>query len=374
MQCDEAQPVCSRCQRNRWPCTYLQATFQRRRAVESRSRLSYEHVSTSLITLMPSIVPSAHIGTPPDYLIQHLARYQSQIISAPGSDEIISLFRSNLLVRNTVLAVAACHLRHVAPHLVEHRIAEHLRLYIVLQDYQRVLDQPMEALGQTEANALLLSGALLTTLAFALPYNEDSIQHDGGLDLERSWVFSSDEHRLDWLALQAGLRPVMVSACMAEYLDEGITFLCRILLGVKVRQRNFFHPNPDNVSELWSKFFELESDKGKVFRAPVSTISELRRIEPDANSVFRYLQFLGKVTPAFKTLLSNWDEKAMWLFGYWLGMMCRFEDIWWCNRRGRRDYNAIRTWFKQRHIAERPVAERHVWQMMMQELQSASLF
>ena len=306
----------------------------------------------------------------------------------PRSYEIISLSKSHSLVRNTILAITACHLRHVSPGILQHRIAEHFQHSLALQDYQRVLDTPREKLGQSGVDALLLSAALLNILAFALPESETAGSGGGEPDPSTSWVFSPREDRLGWLALQAGLRPLLIS--MAAYLDKTMSFLGLIFLGDEKESWTGVGRGLEGVPERWIKVFELDgagcgcdcetadstarAKPGEVFRSLVVVLAQLRDLDPVRLNVFKNLHFLGKVHPEFRALLYDRDERALWLFGYWLGLMCRFEGMWWCDKRVRRDYKAIRMWLEQLHLTKRPGIEGEMWREMMKEFELAPVF
>ena len=64
----------------------------------------------------------------------------------------------------------------------------------------------------------------------------------------------------------------------------------------------------------------------------------------------------------------------MWLFGYWLGLMCRYDGIWWCERRVRRDYQAVRMFLDKLRLSERAGEDGLYWKDMMQELEQAPVF
>ena len=317
----------------------------------------------------------------------------------PHSHAIVSLSRSHPLVRSTLFAIAASHLRHVSPlGTPQHRIAEHFQQSLALQDYQRALNTPRDELGQAGVNALLLSGALLNMLAFTLPESETA---GGGGSDERpdpstSWVFSPCEDRLDWLALQVGIKPMLVS--IAAYFDEALSFVGPIFLGREKESWAFGEGargyGLESVPKNWIEVFELDDStdvpkasndrKGdaaaptarpsNVFRPAAMLLAQLRHLEPVRPNVFKNLQFMGKVQPAFRTLLYDRDERALWIFGYWLGLMCRFEGLWWCDERVRRDHRAIRMWLEQLRLAERSGVEGMVWKEMMEELDLAPVY
>ena len=69
----------------------------------------------------------------------------------------------------------------------------------MLDDFQKTIETPTDRLGQSGVDALLLSAAMLTILAFALP--ESETEEGGGSAGEQdpftSWVFSTKEDRLN---------------------------------------------------------------------------------------------------------------------------------------------------------------------------------
>jgi len=138
-------------------------------------------------------------GTPAISLMQHFHTHWADIFQRSSSQAIISFSKSNRLVANTTLAIAACHLRHVSPGVLESRIAEHFQQSLALQEFQKALNTPREELGQVGVDALMLSATLLNMVAFALPQSEAMNR----IEPETSWVFSPRDDRLGWLALQA---------------------------------------------------------------------------------------------------------------------------------------------------------------------------
>lgn len=97
------------------------------------------------------------------------------------------------------------------------------------------------------------------------------------------------------------------------------------------------------------KFFELdEDDPGhqetrKIFLGPVTLLVQLRDLGLKPLNIYRSLQFPSKVGKDFRNLLFKKDDKALWLFGYWFGLLSRFGDIWWCKECAWRDYCAVCT-------------------------------
>ncbi|KPM39312.1 hypothetical protein AK830_g7263 [Neonectria ditissima] len=331
--------------------------------------------SLSAVTIIPSS-SGAKNGTSTFYLMQHLHHHWDAILNMPFSQEIISLSKSHSLVRNTILAIAACHLRHVSPGIIHHRIAEHFQQSLALQDYQATLDTPRQELGQSDVNVLLLSAVLLNILALTLPQSETS-------ELSNSWVFSPREDRLGWLALQAGLRPLIVSMA-EENLHKTLNFLGKIFLGeeVEVLTAVPLTDSLDEVPKSWIRIFGLDNELDEenntgysgVFRFPVAVVALLRALKPNRRNALKNFTFLAKMKPEFRSLLFTRDERALWLFGYWLGLMRRFKGLWWCEQRMTRDYNAILTWLGHLRLTDRPGEEGKMWEEMMKDLELAPVY
>lgn len=325
--------------------------------------------------------PNSKNGTSGTQLLHHFYVNWDDIFHIPGRDELASLSQSNSLVCNTILAITACHLRHMSPGILGHRIAEHYYQSLAIRDFQIALETPGKLLGQEGVNAMLLSAMLLNMIQFTLPHQEYGAEDDPG----SSWVFSSREDRLGWLVLQAGMRPLLIS--LSAYLEKTAGFLDPIMFGhrrvgwISTRRRTSL----DVVPETWVRAFKLtnnssscdsdvNADPNDSLRPAAIGLAYLRGIDPQQSKIFLNLMFLTKIHGDFRLLLYNKDERAMWLFGYWLGLMCRYDGIWWCERRVRRDYQAVRMFLDKLNLSERTGEEGVYWKEMMQELEQAPVF
>jgi len=318
-------------------------------------------------------------GTRSDILLHHFqTNFSGGIFDMPAfTGSLLPMAARYAHVRSTILAVAASHLRHKAPAVKEHRLAEHYQQSLAIQAYQQALARPLAAHGQAGTDSLLMTAMLMNMLSFALPIDEDC--PDGGEpDVGRSWVFSPREDRLGWLAVQMGLSPLLVATR-------------------PWRERSFLAPifrNSDDerltlsgtwqrlnrVPVAWTALFGLDreaprpgtvapvSDNDRLFRAPLRVLAEIRALEPDRRNVLRYFQFLGKLENEFRLLMYYREEKALWVFGMWLGLMCRFQGVWWCDRRTRRDFKAIRLWLHQVGVERRPGQEGMLWRQLIRDL------
>ena len=298
-------------------------------------------------------------------------------------------------MRNTMLAVAACHLRHMVPCSREHRIAEHFQQGLALRDYQNALNLSRDSLGQNGANVMLFSANLLNMLAFALPPSEVMpCDKTNNADQGSAWVFGPGEDRLGWLALQAGMRPLLIST--SAYINGAMDFFGLVYFRATEREKpgsvRVSLSLPDlmrNVPEIWVNVLDLDPgqssttgscecsthhDPTTVMRVPAAVLAGLRDVKPFNEHVFQALVFVSKVQREFRTLLHERDVRAFWLFGYWLGLMQRFEGAWWCQMRAKRDYDAILLWLEHLRLEDRPGTRGGMWKDMMAELRMAPYY
>jgi len=290
----------------------------------------------------------------------------------------------------------------------------------------------MSSLPSEEVGTLLVTAILFNLLTFALPADEDpapatataAAATAADADPSKSWVFSTRPTRLDWLAIQLGLRELVIASLPyrnAAPLSRGQTEECGPRKGrdrdplTEAEARDAAIP-PDGpeldarVPDAWVEVFGIsrkpaagsarkrclleplekrklrkkkktrdddggdageEQTRDHLFREPLFILAETREMAPTMANVFHYLQFLGKLEPEFKALLYDRDPRGMWLFGYWLGLVCRFDYIWWVTRRARRDFAAIVIWLRSSGVTERPGREGLLWAEMVADLEGS---
>ncbi|KAJ9662444.1 hypothetical protein H2198_001333 [Neophaeococcomyces mojaviensis] len=287
--------------------------------------------------------------------------------------------KTNPLVRNTILATTASHLRHLSPNTKEYQVSEHYHKSLVIQNLREALATPQELLGQDGAKALLMSAILLNMISFAISEHESE-------DPETSWVFSTKEDRVNWLALQTGLRSILQS--LTVYIEDVVEFLGPIFLGGGKESWDFKNMQQDltGIPQSWINIFQLQNssmgegcdpastDYNDMYRLAIIQLSIIRKVECIRSNTFRCLQFLSKIPPSFRALLHHRDERALWLFGYWLGLMCRFKDVWWFRKRVVRDHKAIVLWLKRLHLEQLPGTKGDDWREMMLDLELAPTY
>ncbi|KAL1911372.1 hypothetical protein Sste5344_002752 [Sporothrix stenoceras] len=110
------------------------------------------------------------------------------------------------------------------------------------------------------------------------------------------------------------------------------------------------------------------SEADRIYRAPLRVVAELLNTPVNDRTLLLYFQFVGQLDPGFRHKLFERNEKALWLFGMWMGLLCRFDNVWWTRRRTRCDFRAIRLWLHLVGVAQRPGAEGELWRQLLQDL------
>ncbi|CAI6332671.1 unnamed protein product [Periconia digitata] len=374
VKCDEGRPICERCKRNGRQCSYNVA-MSRALPQEPPSHLG---LISSLSAVTISTGSPRHYGmkgTSNLELIQHLLAHWTTIFHIPCDTRLLSMSQSNPLVESTMLAIAACHLRHVAPNVTQYQFAEFFYQTQVVSGIRGLLNRPVTSFVQSDADGLLLCATLLNIITFALPRSRETNKAKSSV----SWVLESNNDGRAWLDLQVALRPLLLH--MPAFLEDTINFLAPIFFGGEKHTWEFqkMSEAANAIPPNWAKFFELNylymkdssksNGRGKVFEKPVTMLIQLRDLDPVAFNIYKSIQFLAKIQQAFRYLLLERDSKALWLLGYWFGLLCRFGDIWWSEQRSKRDHHAVCVLLRQRRHGEEPGEEGILWAEMMLELE-----
>jgi hypothetical protein len=126
---------------------------------------------------------------------------------------------------------------------------------------------------------------------------------------------------------------------IAPYIEETLIFLGAIFFDRKqdTWELTKMSNGLEGIPERWIQVFELDgsgsgcdvsgTSTSAIFRPAVTILTHLRDLEPVQSNVFKNLQFIVKVQQEFQALLFERDERALWLFGYWLGILCRFKGV-----------------------------------------------
>lgn len=284
---------------------------------------------------------------------------------------VLGLGMSRPYLLDITLAVAAAHLRHMyqaagddtsSDKIAAFRVAEHYQQSLAIRGFNQALAQPLD---QDGADSVIISSMMFNLLSFALDDDEDP---------SKSWVFSTSPDRLAWFSLSLGLAPVLMNT--KQFHDKSV--LRTIFAASDDEQQTYHGDDPKPLSKVPAHWLQLcglnhgSTNCDHVFYEPIRILTELCPIPVSNDSFFLYMSFFGKLGIEFRTLLEGDDECAMWLLGFWLGMLCRFDYIWWLSSRSRRDYRAICIWLDKRKVRRRGGAEGKMWRQLMVDLEGAT--
>lgn len=312
---------------------------------------------------------SLHNGTPRLFLLHHLKHQFNSpaLLETAGAklDHVLSLGVSRPYLFDALLALSASHLRHcrqssipACSALVSCRVAEHYQLDLAIRKFKVALEGPMD---QMHSDAMILTSMLLNILSFA-KFDE--------YDITESWVFSDRADKLDWFLVGLGLKPLLLST--TSFREDSI--LCWIFENSNDSEKTY-HPEKslplDQVPTSWLELCGLSnsSDPDHIFHEPIRVLANLRYVEPSAETILFYTGFFGTLDMRFYRMLQKKYEPAIWIMGYWLGLLCRFDDIWWLRRGARRDYTALCAWLNRQGVRQRSGVEGEMWQELMTDLE-----
>jgi hypothetical protein len=306
--------------------------------------------------------------------MHHFRNHWPHILSAAaeGGQFLFPLFQTYPLVRLPILALTASHLRHMSPGVITHKVAQHYYQGQALSHYQIALDAPRELLGRSGVGSMLVCGFILNMLDMTLP--EEEIWASAG-DPARSWVFGRSENRLGWLTMHLGFQELLISLVGHLENTRGLIGPLRASAGGSQYIRSQADVTVSlTLPDHWRQAFGEGASSTNIYSPLLRCIADLRRCEPTQENTSIGLQLVTSMTPSFRTLLCLLDEKALWLIGYWLGLMSRFEGSWWFQARMRRDYTAIHMWLIQSKCTHRPGAEGRMWSQLMEDYRMAPTY
>ena len=219
-------------------------------------------------------------------------------------------------------------------------------------------------LDQSRADSVLLSAMLLNFLSFTGTASERA---------EESWVFSNKEDRLWWFALQLGLKPVI----NGTEPFHGQQSILHIMFSRAQSQPSLgFHchskSEPD-IPEHWLALCDSDpwdDDETGIHRNSLLELAKLRNTEPRAEYFLIYMSWFGTLDKDFYHLLNQQDERALWVIGYWYGLLARY-DVWWCSPKAFGDYNHILLWIKSRGVFEKNGLTAAIWEKLIRDLEDA---
>ncbi|OAQ99664.1 hypothetical protein LLEC1_05891 [Akanthomyces lecanii] len=365
VKCDEGKPSCARCLRCNAECQYM-SLDQRKPARKSASLKWAQEKDAAVFSpcappfafAQPSAVTLANTclqsrsparGVSRVSLLHHI----SQNFNAAHSLDtvcaqlpfVVSLGMSRPYLLDVTLAVAACHLRH-------------------MYQTSTAASDTISACRES-SDSVLVSAMMFNLLSFTLDDNDDPA---------RSWVFNQVPNRLAWFSMSMGLAPLLINTKQFHERSR----LRHIFDASDDEERTYHGDDPKPLSKVsphWLRLCGLDyasDDPEHVFYEPVRVLAELLTTPVNNQSFFLYMAFFGKVGAEFRSLLEHDSEPAMWILGYWLGLLCRFDHIWWLSARARRDYRAICIWLDKRKVRRRPGAEGLMWRRLLVDLEGAT--
>jgi hypothetical protein len=340
-------------------------------------------------------------GTASVFLMNHLAQHWASVLAIPDNDADIMRYRKHInlvdlptfesvvplieqypYVRHALLAISAAHLRHHTKDTRSHSIAEHFQQSVSLRSFRTELTIPLTEDNHDRIDGLVLGGMFINMFTMLIPPDEDECPMNKSLaDPFKSWVFSTSQDRLGWLTLVLGQRSLMMEA--RPWRDYSACY------DLSTASGGIYTDGVDGTSPIplsWLIAFGLDEDipghvpasgrhsisDKETFREPLSLLAEMSKLKPSRSRLFHYMIFMSRLQPGFLQLLYVRDEKAMWMVGYWLGLLCRAADMWWLSRRVQRDHAAVIKWLELLHLSERPGLEGMIWRQLMDDLRGAS--
>ncbi|RCI12028.1 hypothetical protein L249_1243 [Ophiocordyceps polyrhachis-furcata BCC 54312] len=278
------------------------------------------------------------------------------------ASQLLALGNSQPFLLDTLLAVAASHLRHHSVVKQPSRLAEQSQGSLALNGFRAALQRPRD--DPKTAEAIVLTALFLNVLFFSAVEDDDPA---------KSWIFSRQPDRLAWLSLQLGFKPLVMSTNAFRRDDVFTDVFCLPQVFYYIRLCSRYTGLCSRTTAVfplhWQHLFGSDGHKGRVFHDPARVALHLSHIEPTCDNFFLYCKFfvVMDIELRFRDLLEREDERAVWLFGYWLGLLNRFQ-FWWTGLRVRMEWTAIRLWLDRRGVRGRSMT----WIKLMRDLDTAA--
>lgn len=368
LQCDEIRPACRRCVRNNRPCLYDTTGLTSARQTKSpRSDASSDpdlalvasprslSAQSTVRAVLPVDCATKYGGTPAGVLLEFFNKNHEHMLSGAPLGTVWDMACQYPHLLTGILSASACFLRHHSSSPGPHHVAEMYQQSLTLRAFQASLEKP---LTKERSDALLMTCIFLNLLAF-------TELTDG--DPAASWVFSSEPNRLGWINILLGFRPLFIVSLrfmkesvllpMYEQSDDGL----------KAAAGDDVEAIP--LPPAWARLVALEPrNTDDMLDEAIHALYATRLIPPELENVNAFMQFFGRLETPFRDQLLRGDERAMWMFGYWLGLLGRL-DAWFSRRRVVRDYTAIVMWLRRLVLDQREGDEGDMWRELLWELE-----
>lgn len=112
------------------------------------------------------------------------------------------------------------------------------------------------------------------------------------------------------------------------------------------------HDMPKDLVELCHLNRVAQPTQNPYFTA-VSLLTRVWHLKCTPALMTRYMQFLGFMDPAFKSLLHEKDPRALLILACWFGPMC--DSLWWMARRAKLECQAICLYLELFHPHEKDI-------------------
>jgi hypothetical protein len=375
LQCDQTKPSCLRCSRHERACVYEAVTsssgLSGNTTTPGTAREARHGSAPSLTIVQPSPASLAVMlaesdveprspwmkerSTSTGNLLHHFSNNSATIMGQPFDPQLWDLACRYKFLVSTMLAVSASHLRHYTADPSPHQIAELGQVSTSLSTLKTALSMPLH---KERADALLCTAIMLNAVTFADVADPTP---------ETSWVFSTSPDRMCWL--DTLLRFKKLEQATFQYRPESV--LQRLLDAANTPSVEEI--DLEGVPEAWRWLIgDRDAQNFHLFCRPVQVLSKLSRYEkPDCATALAYIGVVNKFKEGFRDLLFDREPRALWIFGYWLGMLGRLK-IWWCANRVTRDWAAVLSFLQQSKMDRKPGKEGQMWQILMSDLSKAS--
>jgi len=288
------------------------------------------------------------------HLLHHFSNNSAIIMGRPFEPKLWDLACRHTFLLSTVLAASACHLRHHSANQGPHHIAELRQVLFAIRALKSTLALP---LTKQRADAVLCAAVMLNGINFASVKSQTA---------SASWVFSDSPDRLDWLDWQLRFRKL--EEATSQFLESSLLWP---VINAAGHGPITAHSNDINLDQVPTTWRMLIGDDYNSYYRPVRMLAELRICAPLRSNALKYFGFVNKLSNGFRDLLFQRDQRAMWVFGYWLGLIGRL-NIWWCSRRVEQDWTAVVLFLQGEGLQQHPGDEGRMWQELIADLSTAS--
>jgi hypothetical protein len=259
---------------------------------------------------------------------------------------------------HTLLALTMMHQRftnsQVSQQPSHEEALHHFRSISLFNARMSISKQPT---GIFEAAALWVSGALISTIAFA------NIQ---SLDPELNWPLrSSSSSDLSWLIIAEGKSQLF---SMTQSLKGDAQFsrlfppqTSHVLHRTSMATQ--LNALPKCLLELCNLAHGPDEDDNNPYRHAAASLAASQDTD-FASALIIFFAFIGNISSSFKALLHRKDARALLLLAMWYARLRRIE-IWWLQPRALVEGHAICIYLRRYHGHD--VALQHTMKVVWRE-------